>query len=74
MYVPTWHQNPMRDCPIVFVRVRSEQAIANPVSDLFQASSDQFREALLVVDFVRECLGGNVELVDAAEIQLEYLA
>ena len=64
----------MCDLPIVFSRVRSEQPISSPIPDLFQAPSDQFREPLLVADFVHECLGGDVELVDAAEIELEYFA
>lgn len=58
----------------MFSYVCSEQAIANPVPNLFQTPSNQLRKALLVANFVHEGLTGDVELINAAEIEFEYFA
>jgi hypothetical protein len=72
--LPTWHQNSMCNLPVVFSRVCREQSIFDTISNLFQGPRYRFRKAFLIADFVHEFVGGDEELLFAAEVELENRA
>jgi hypothetical protein len=67
----TWHQNSVCNLPIMFSRVRCEQAIFHTISNLFQCAGYHFREPFFVADLVHELVSRDEKLLFSSKAQLK---